>query len=352
MARLFLRAVLLVVVVCAEVAVTGPGVRAQGADPCPEPNNTFQAACYLGTGSDALGFLSGAEDVDAYRFEALDFGVQARLELAEMPAPYRLHLADWNGRVVAESTQQGGASVLEYTLGPPGSYYLFVDSATGETSASAPYRLTTNLTYARAVPTVLYANEFRSPEANLCGFTFERVQCYAGDGRFVISFANYTSSPQVSPYGTWGPDLNDFMLVADTRVTGDPDRNTYFIEFRSTEEHRYRVRVTMANRARGGGPEILLKKESRRGNRDLLHTDGYTVGELVSLDTSGGVNRTVIRAVGDALLVNVNGVEVADIHDDYEPEYPPFLNGRFGFGASALGEPPIMTFDNVLVTTP
>ena len=241
--------------------------------------------------------------------------------------------------------------MLEHTLGPPGSYYLFVDSATGEASDTAPYRLTTKLTYARAVPTALYANEFRSPEPNLCGITYLNVQCYAGDGRFVISFANYTESPQVSPYGKWGPDLDDFMLVADTRVTGDPDRNSYIIEFRSTEEHRYRVRVTIANRALGG-PEILLKKESRRGNRDLLHTDAYTVGELVSLDTNGGVNRTVIRAVGDEILININGVEVANLHDDFEPDYPPFPNGRFGFGATALGQPPVVTFDNVLITTP
>jgi hypothetical protein len=108
----------------------------------------------------------------------------------------------------------------------------------------------------------------------------------------------------------------------------------------------------MANRRRGGGPEILLKKESRQGNRDLLHTDAYTVGELVSLDTSGGVNRSVIRMVGDELLVNINGVEVASLHDDFEPEYPPFSGGRFGFGVSALGAPPVVTFDNVLITTP
>ena len=59
--------------------------------------------------------------------------------------------------------------------GRQGSYYLFVDSATGEASDTAPYRLTTKLTYARAVPTALYANEFRSPEPNLCGITYLKV---------------------------------------------------------------------------------------------------------------------------------------------------------------------------------
>ena len=60
----------------------------------------------------------------------------------------------------------------------------------------------------------------------------------------------------------------------------------------------------------------------------------------------------MIRAVGDEILININGVEVANLHDDFEPDYPPFPNGRFGFGATALGQPPVVTFDNVLITTP
>ena len=352
MSRLFARVVLLTIVVCAEILVTGPAAWAKGADPCPEPNDTFQAACYLGPGSDALGFISAPSDVDAYRFEALDFGVKARLELADMPGPYRLNLADWNGRIVAESSDQGGVPVLEYTLGPPGSYYVFVDSGQGAASDTVPYRLTTELTYARAIPTAQYAEEFRSADPTPCDQNYMFLECYARDGRFVISFEKFKSSPQISPNRRWGPDLDDFMLVVDSRVTGNGDRNTVFIEFRVNDEdlvyHRYRLRIEM-NTLR---PGILLKKESRNGNRDLLHTDAYTVGELTSVDTRGGVNRSVIRAIGDEITININGVEAARLNDNGEPGYPAFVRGRFGFGASALGEPPVITFDNILITTP
>lgn len=46
-----------------------PEAAARGDDVCPEENDLFQAACYLGAESDALGFISGREDVDGYRCE-------------------------------------------------------------------------------------------------------------------------------------------------------------------------------------------------------------------------------------------------------------------------------------------
>src|SRR5688572_19489706 len=67
----------------ASPAVLGPA--AQG-DPCPEPNDTFQAACYLGPSSDARGFLSAPNDVDAYRIEVLDFNTDVHVEMPSMPA--------------------------------------------------------------------------------------------------------------------------------------------------------------------------------------------------------------------------------------------------------------------------
>ena len=42
----------------------------RGQDVCPEPNDTFQAACFLGKDSDALGFISTPNDVDAYRIDS------------------------------------------------------------------------------------------------------------------------------------------------------------------------------------------------------------------------------------------------------------------------------------------
>ena len=65
-------------------AVFGP--TAQGGDPCPEPNDSFQSACYLGPSSDARGFISTPNDVDAYRIEVLDFNTDIHVEMPSMPA--------------------------------------------------------------------------------------------------------------------------------------------------------------------------------------------------------------------------------------------------------------------------
>ena len=62
---------------------------AKGEDVCPEPNNAFQAACFLGTDADALGFISPAEDSDAYRFEVRDYGATVQVSLPDRPLPYR-----------------------------------------------------------------------------------------------------------------------------------------------------------------------------------------------------------------------------------------------------------------------
>jgi hypothetical protein len=354
MSRLLLRAVLLVSVVCAEVLITGPMAQAKGADPCPEPNDAFQAACYLGTGSDALGFISAAEDVDAYRFEVLDFGVKARLELAEMPGAYRLHLADWNGKVIAESTDQGGTAALEYTLGPPGSYYLFVDSKTGEASDASPYRLTTKLTYAGTVPNAVYANEFRSGQKGLCTIDYVRegwAECEAKDGKFIASFPGpYTSPLQRAMYGAWGPDLADFTLVADARFTGNPFRNTVYVMFRVKVRHSPNgidgfdgVRLGLLLDER----QLSVRRFAEEGREYLLSPDPLPQGDQVGLEVNG-VNRIVVRAVGPKFVFNINGVEVAQASDDVLPI------GQFAFGVASSGPPPLPTvsFDNALVTVP
>lgn len=353
MSRLLLRVVLLIVVVCAEILVTGPMAQAKGADPCPEPNGSYQAACYLGTGSDALGFISAPDDTDAYRFEVLDFGVRARLELADMPAPYRLHLADWNGKVIAESAG-GGTAALEHTLGPPGSYYVFVDSATGEASDTAPYRLTTKLTYAGAVPKAVYANEFRSGQKGLCTIDYVRegwAECEAKDGKFIASFPGpYTGPLQRAMYGAWGPDVSDFTLVADARFTGNPFRNTVYVMFRVTVRHHdngidgfdgIRLGLLLDER------QLTVRRFAEAGREYLLSPDPLPLGDDVGLEVNG-VNRIVVRAVGPNFIFNVNGVEVAQAHDDVLPV------GQFAFGVASSGPPPLPTvfFDNALVTTP
>ena len=76
---------------------------ARGEDPCPEPNDTFQQACYLDTGSPAQGYIGGPDDIDAYRFETRDFGAKVHLALTNRPVPYRLSLANYTGDVLASN---------------------------------------------------------------------------------------------------------------------------------------------------------------------------------------------------------------------------------------------------------
>ena len=97
---------------------------AKGDDVCPEPNNAFQAACFLGADADALGFISQPDDSDAYRFEVRDYGAMVQVTLADRPLPYRVNIADWNGEVVAG----GESGSVQTRLILPGSYYIFVDS--------------------------------------------------------------------------------------------------------------------------------------------------------------------------------------------------------------------------------
>src|SRR5690242_28764 len=93
---------------------------ALGQDVCPEPNDTFQAACYLGPGADASGFISNPNDIDAYRIEVLDFNTDVHVEL-QAPGPYKVELANWNGDVIASSNPGGPGQVIDTTVPIPGS---------------------------------------------------------------------------------------------------------------------------------------------------------------------------------------------------------------------------------------
>src|SRR5215207_11119819 len=62
---------------------TSPAIR--GNDVCPEPNDSFQAACFLGKDAPALGFISTPKDIDAYRIEVYDFNTDVHVEMPQMP---------------------------------------------------------------------------------------------------------------------------------------------------------------------------------------------------------------------------------------------------------------------------
>src|SRR5437764_15432746 len=60
-----------------------PVLAQQGQGDCSEPNNDFQTACFIGPGAQVSGTLEAADDIDAYRFETLDFGAHVQLALLD-----------------------------------------------------------------------------------------------------------------------------------------------------------------------------------------------------------------------------------------------------------------------------
>src|SRR3954469_10968054 len=136
------RGALIVSVSIGALLVPGSSVpaRALGQDVCPEPNDTFQAACYLGPSSDATDYISSPNDVDAYRIEVLDFNTDVHVEM-NIPLPYKAELANWNGDIIASSSRDGGSEVLDTTVPIPGSYYIFVHSSNGQFSDARPYEI-------------------------------------------------------------------------------------------------------------------------------------------------------------------------------------------------------------------
>lgn len=324
----------------------GPApVLARGEDVCPESNDAFQAACFLGTGSDALGFISQPNDLDAYRFEVYDYGATVRVALEDRPLPYRLNLLDWNGKVIGS----GPEGVLQTVVPLPGSYYVVVDSSTGQFSDSTPYRIAYGVTYrTQPVPRRLYASEFRGGPADIFGdtgtstFSDEKGNYRIDGGRIVLSMTvgGTPANPEATQFylppdpPEPGPVVDDFTLTIDTRLTGEADAG-FGVLFRYIDADNYYEAVVSLQ------DQIVALSRVVDGERfDLVDwTDAPSV-------IPDGVNRTVVRAVGPEIRVNVNGADVLSARDDV------FSRGLIGFSAVTWGAPPTISFDNILVTTP
>ncbi len=322
-----------------------PAVHARGQDVCPEPNDTFQTACYLGPASDAIGFISRPDDIDAYRIEVLDFNVDVHAEISEMPFPYRLNLANWNGDLIATSSNQGGVEAIDTTVSVPGSYYIFVDSRTGQFSDSQPYRVFRQLTYpGSSIPQILYSGEFR--EGGGEGFTGSNdfADYSESGGKYTIAMKRSgTQDEGTHAWSYWGPEFTDFTMTVDTRVVSgspDPAYSGYTVFFRShlgadyASSTGYRVEVNSSG-------DVRLRKIDRGEVVNVTDWRSTSAASAV-----GGVNRTVIRCAGSDILINLNGYDVLHLNDRS------FASGRFGFGAATWGEPVVVSFDNVIVTTP
>ena len=298
-------------------------------DPCPESNDTFQTACFLGQDDDAIGYLASADDVDAYRIEALDFNALVHIRLEERPLPYQIELADWNGQVIAS----GPNGTIDKTLAQPGAYYIFVHPSDGRASPSAAYRLSRRFDYLSGkTPDILYSNELRfgaEPEARV-----DTGAEYSSEGgRFTIKMtAPGSPGNATGALSVWGPELTDFTLTIDSRMQSEGLAG-YYIFFRLSDNVGYVVFVSAERLVglgkAGGGESIPLAAATPR-----------------SVDLNGGVNRTTIHCVGDEIRIWINGEEVIRHRDATR------LKGRFGFGAVTTGAPPTVTFDNILATTP
>lgn len=326
-------------------ALGPPAVAARGDDVCPEANDGFQAACFLGIDSDALGFISRRDDVDAYRFEVRDYAATVRVSLPERPMPYRVSIANWNGDVVASDS----SGTVQTRLDLPGSYYAFVDTPTGAFSDSAPYRIVYTVSYAtQPVPQVLFSSEFRGGPRDIFSDTgansfSDELGVYTIDhGRISLQLTQ-AGSPDAPISSSFfqdpeppdpGPIVEDFTMTIDARVIGEAEAG-YAVLFRYVDEDNYyQVEVNLMDR------QVALTKLV---DSELLDIVDWVDAPMLVGD---GVNRTVIRAVGHEIRVNINGKEVLRAEDDS------FARGLIGYGAVTYGQPPTVNFDNILVTTP
>ncbi|MFN8524010.1 MAG: hypothetical protein U0821_13010 [Chloroflexota bacterium] len=311
-----------------------PGtVEGQPADLCPEPNDELQRGCYLVPGEPVVGFISGSSDADTYRFEVLDFGVHVRVELVEMPAPYRVNLFRWNGARHVE----GGQRALETTLSSPGSYYVTVDSVSGEFNDAVPYRLQLTTAYANGMgPELLSALDLGSGPPSMSTPDADYLN---EDGRLRIDLKKSGTQNAASAafWSSYWPEfatsVADFTLALDARAVAGSAAG-YGVRFRIREPDSFYYATFDASRRRF----IVGKRVS--GVTTVLQ-DWRDLSPTIATDS---VNRIVIRAVGSEMIVNVDGTEVARLGDDA------IRAGAFDFGAFTWAGPASVRFDNVLLT--
>lgn len=310
---------------------------AKGDDVCPEPNDGFQAACYLGPGSDALGFISRADDVDAYRFEALDFNTAAHVEIADQPFGYQFVIANWNGEPVATSKTDGGREVADVSLPLPGSYYVFVQTKDGRFSDTQPYRVLTRMRYA-STPDVVYRSDFRAGTGDE-NDSREMVDFTQSDGRLTIALKTQGSPKEPTSANWWLAGTPPYYTLSfDTRIVSGAEVG-YRVLFNAPDSNNYRQKAYT----------LVFDTELRRVAlsrwRDNEYVDVVKWQDAQGLAADGRVNRTVLRIGPDGLRVNVNGQDTLTFQEDMG-------EGFFAFGAISWGSPATVSFDNALVTTP
>ena len=77
---------------------------------CVEPDDDFQSACTFRRSNEMVGTIEHPDDVDAYRFVAMDFDTVVHVTLSDLPAPYEAYVYDWRGDQIASSVATGEQS--------------------------------------------------------------------------------------------------------------------------------------------------------------------------------------------------------------------------------------------------
>jgi hypothetical protein len=334
------RLVVALVVAATLVAPGGspPSTFAKGEDVCPEPNDDFQSACFLGTGADALGFISNENDIDAYRFEVYDFNSTAHVEIADQPVPYQFVVADWNGEEIGRSQTNGGREIADVALQMPGSYYVFVQTRTGQFSDGAPYRISTRIDYVGAAPRPTYRGDFRAGENDEGDTTREAVDFIRSGGKLTI-VGKVPGSKDAWAGGTWwlGDSGDDFTITFDSRIQAGSSAG-YRLQFGGANanafENVFTIIVDASNR------EAVLGQYVGREYRRLA---GWA--KVPTLAEPGRVNRTTVDVRGGVVKLFVNKAEVLS----WEGKVPP---GKFAIGSASWDDPATVSFDNVLATAP
>ncbi len=134
-----------------------------------------------------------------------------------------------------------------------------------------------------------------------------------------------------------GPAVTNFTFIVDARIANAETAvdAVYWVGFRTMDDgSAYRALIDVHQGA------ARLQRVTPDGTADLT---GWTVSPAI--DRRGGVNRTIVRAIGNQVQVDVNGLPALEATIDA------VQGGRFALGITTRGEPPIVSYDNVLVTS-
>lgn len=314
--------------------------QAKGDDVCPEPNDDFQQACFLGPGADALGFISNADDIDAYRFEAYDFNATAHVEIADQPVPYQFVIADWNGDEIGRSKADGSREVADVTVRMPGSYYVFVQSKTGEFSDSAPYRISTRIDYAGTAPRATYRGDFRAGSLDSADSARQDVDYVRSGGKLTI-VGKANGSRESWSGGTWwlGTTADEFTITIDSRVQSGRQAG-YRLQFGGTGATNNPFQDSFQLIVQTFSSQAVLGQYVGTEYRRLA---GWQSAPSIAQD--GRVNRTTVDVRNGQVKVTINGAEVLT----WAGKVPA---GRFAIGSSSWDDPAVVSFDNIIATAP